>query len=638
MADKPIVENSGNKDLVEHQSSGKAQIATPTYAGTINDNRSSTSSIPSTSTPDLDTSSFSAEVSQINSPHSVPNIYKPPFIKLNMSDEKNGTNKNLLSKNRHDFKSARLTRKQAELYIANQVELLQTAEVHAESPEQIDQVVKTILRYNPDLAQAHFLSYMNCLRVKDYCDAVHNLNKCFNGMSTISMNRSQTDPLFSGSLPNLEDCNKGFRYAALNLAALHARFNHKDEAAAALREAVMMAQESNDHVCLQHALSWLYRIQPESERLKLVERCISKSQDLGLTYLQSLGEQAMSQFTAMIGLSGPDTVMEILTRSDILNCQHSMIELVTSSYSQKSAFWSMYGRSHMTATVSQLLLNLDNSSNSTIGGKMGSQGIYVTAEATAISLSNLIRHFHDRGEAKMADKIIDLATSLFQNDSSICGEIVRRTSLYVEFERSLHKNNWSKAAAAIAEAEAFSSMTIYLQSGNNTETNNHMEALFMRLQLNIYRGDAEAAAKVRSTISEHESSNNNNTETSNPHQKVRLLLLEAEMAGMTNSYSNAIPPLIQAASLSDKHFMHFHGAMIALHTAHVQLQLGLSSRALDLVKRCLPTVLAHGSIFECGRAKLLLAKCLVAAAPRGKFLKAIKAIFPNPIKFLYCQN
>ena len=125
----------------------------------------------------------------------------------------------------------------------------------------------------------------------------------------------------------------------LNLAALHARFNHKAEAAAALREAVMMAQESNDHVCLQHALTWLYRIQPESERLKLMERCVAKSSELGLSYLNSLGVQALSQFAAMIGHGGPATVLEILTQSDMLNCQHSILELVISSYSQKSAFW-----------------------------------------------------------------------------------------------------------------------------------------------------------------------------------------------------------------------------------------------------------------------------------------------------------
>ena len=45
---------------------------------------------------------------------------------------------------------------------------------------------------------------------------------------------------------------------------------------------------------------------------------------------------------------------------------------------------------------------------------------------------------------------------------------------------------------------------------------------------------------------------------------------------------------------------------------------GLLTKALYFVKKALPIVLSHGSLFECGRAKLLLAKCLVAAANRGK--------------------
>ena len=48
-----------------------------------------------------------------------------------------------------------------------------------------------------------------------------------------------------------EEVDKGFLHAALNLGALYARFQHKSQAFAALKEAVMMAQEANDQACLQ---------------------------------------------------------------------------------------------------------------------------------------------------------------------------------------------------------------------------------------------------------------------------------------------------------------------------------------------------------------------------------------------------
>ena len=49
------------------------------------------------------------------------------------------------------------------------------------------------------------------------------------------------------------------RYAALNLAALQCRFEHTELARASLAEAITLAQEASDHVCLQHALAWKIR-------------------------------------------------------------------------------------------------------------------------------------------------------------------------------------------------------------------------------------------------------------------------------------------------------------------------------------------------------------------------------------------
>lgn len=44
------------------------------------------------------------------------------------------------------------------------------------------------------------------------------------------------------------------RFAALNLALLHLKFGHKKAAIAAAREAISLAQLSNDIVCLQNAV------------------------------------------------------------------------------------------------------------------------------------------------------------------------------------------------------------------------------------------------------------------------------------------------------------------------------------------------------------------------------------------------
>ena len=47
-----------------------------------------------------------------------------------------------------------------------------------------------------------------------------------------------------------------------------------------------------------------------------------------------------------------------------------------------------------------------------------------------------------------------------------------------------------------------------------------------------------------------------------------------------------------------------------------QLQLGMATRALRTIRSCLPIVFSNGSLFECSRARVLLAKCLVAASSK----------------------
>ena len=94
-----------------------------------------------------------------------------------------------------------------------------------------------------------------------------------------------------------------------------------------------MAQEANDHVCLQHALSWLCRVSPSGsgdQRERLVEKCVAKCGELSLTYLSSLGIQSLAQMTRR-----PEAVLDLLARSDVLNCQHSMAELLATSYVNK---------------------------------------------------------------------------------------------------------------------------------------------------------------------------------------------------------------------------------------------------------------------------------------------------------------
>ena len=83
---------------------------------------------------------------------------------------------------------------------------------------------------------------------------------------------------------------------------------------------------------------------------------------------------------------------------------------------------------------------------------------------------------------------------------------------------------------------------------------------------------------------------------------------------------------MSAMKIASENRLDFFRSLVTLHTAHIQLQLGMSARALSTVQSCLPMILGHGSLFECSRARVLLAKCLVASSngSRSCTLKAIE--------------
>ncbi len=488
------------------------------------------------------------------------------------------------------------TQRQSDLYVSKQVCLIQSSEMNADNPKTIEKTVQEILNDNPDLPQVHYLNYLNSLRVNDFCSAVKSLYWSFD-------RGCQCSEIFHNPEMDVEKLNeeadRGFRYAALNLAALHANFGHQKEAVvSALKEAIMMAQEANDHLCLQHALTWLFRVQPENRHF-LMQRCIAKCNTLNLSYLTSLGIQSLSQVLALSQDShgSPATVMSYLSKSDLLNCQHSLVQLILTSYAQKAAFWTMYGRGQLSSIISQLLLNIDSSDPSRYN-------FYVIGEASAIAFANIAKRLYDQGYSKECDLVLDFAKSVFPQESSLCGSIWKSTQIQIDFLRALHQTDWTLAEQSIKTHSAFAK--------------HKSEILFMKLQLFLAQGnDFEASQICGDLTSIHEELS--------ALDKVRSFLYQAEVFCLTANYPDAITPLMSAMKITSEFKLDYFQALVTLHTAHIQLQLGMSSRALRTVQSTLPIIFGHGSLFECSRARVLLAKCLVASSAGGRPL-TFKAI------------
>ncbi len=71
----------------------------------------------------------------------------------------------------------------------------------------------------------HYLSYMNYLRMYEYCGAVDSLYHYFDRQTAIN----EQPPSSANQRQKTEDetTNRSYRYAALNMAALHYRFGHR---------------------------------------------------------------------------------------------------------------------------------------------------------------------------------------------------------------------------------------------------------------------------------------------------------------------------------------------------------------------------------------------------------------------------
>ena len=463
-----------------------------------------------------------------------------------------------------DRPDCEVSRKQADLFIAQQVNLLQTNEADALSPKDLQFEISRILKSNPGLSEAHFLAYLNCLRVKEVAGAVHNLY----GSCT---QQDEGPPL----RPGVDDGSKGFRFAALNLASYHVRMNHKEEAMSAIKEAITMAQEASDHSCLQHVLSLLHRISDDAEKQRLIERGVTKCGELQLTYLTSLGHLSLaSHLVTAPGLSRArvNDVLELVARSDLINCQHSITELQAASSLVKSTVWSVYGRPGLAVTLAQL--HLQQTSN--------------CGESTALALVTIILWLENQAKPAKADILMREAEKMFVQKSSQWSQIVTDARDRISVRRALARQEWTPALATLDRMKA----------------RGVADAELMETQVMIRQGLlVEARDKLQSII---------NTQADNSELRLRALVLISDVFNLSGSPAQAVQYLIEAIHMAREVRMDLLYHLAILHLANCQLLLGFPTKALSLTMSSLTFILSHGGEEDCAKAWLLAAKCVIS--------------------------
>lgn len=308
--------------------------------------------------------------------------------------------------------------RQAELFIAQQVNLLSTNESVALDPPSLQQKLRDILRANPDHFDVHYLSYLNCLRVKEFCGAVNSIHHYFNRLTY--------------RVINMDDKSRGYRYTSLNLAILNAFFNHNEEAMSYLKESIAVAHEVNDHVCLQHALMWMYSLS-KKDKLTMLKCSVARSKELELFEVTSFSLQSMAQHLVE-NAETPALVFGVLKKSEIYNYFYGLTDLRMTNNVQKAAIWNTYGYQRISTIHSLLVLEHDQCNNDVHN-----------IESKCIAMCNIVNDLIARGDYYLAPILINETAQIFPYAHS---KYWIMAELYLNFTLAMNKEEWPKAELA----------------------------------------------------------------------------------------------------------------------------------------------------------------------------------------------
>ncbi|XP_011251968.2 anaphase-promoting complex subunit 5 isoform X1 [Camponotus floridanus] len=463
--------------------------------------------------------------------------------------------------------------RQAELLVAQQAHALQTDEHKALPSIELQALVQDLLKSTPYNADAHYLSYLNCIRVSDFCGAVDSLYHCFDRLA----------PLENRSTP--EDRSRTFRYAALNLAVLHAQFNHKEIAQYALKEAIKLAQEAGDNVCLQLAHSWVSYLTSEEHKGPLIERSVGKASLLGITHTTGLSLISHAHNYALEA-KNPSLVFDILMKSDMLNCQHSMSDLMSITFAEKSALWAYYGKTEMASLCAQLLLlhNTGDKKQHVFNGPPTCQAI--------VTIANILIEL---GEYILADIVLTHAKKKFPN--SPCNKMWMLSEQLHMFTQLMRQEKWSEAEAI---AKSISSL-------------DKLECKLKLAEVCLAKGDFPKGLEYINLIMKDADATS--------LYKIRAILISSQIMCASSSpgngsaiSTNCIVHLCSALELATRNHLSYYKALVKMHLANIQLLMGLPTLALNMVEEAIPTILGHGGYYDQGKAFMLYGKCLIASA------------------------
>lgn len=474
----------------------------------------------------------------------------------------------------NSFDEGQWSRKQAELFTAQQANLLQINEKKAMPPRQLQKTIIQIMNDIPEYADIHFLSFLNCIRTKEFCGAQDSLYNYFDRT------------IFNSSGNNSGDRTKSFRYAALNRAAMHTYFGHKSVAMEAVREALARAQEAADYLCLMAAATWGALAGGRARRAALLDRAprppASASAHLAsCPRHNAAATQLLAQHTAVNGAK-PRYIFQVIMKGDSINYLHSMTDLTMAGLANTAALWALYGKTEMASVTCQLLLNLNTKC------MVGSSSVWHATEASEAGGAGAVACAAWRGASPLATA---LASHLRTPRARILAAM-HHTTL------ALFAGKWEEAEQTIRQLAS----------------SDRWESQLLKAEMYYLKGDATEALESLYDILDFCKTEDDSLHFVSLRVKAMILMSQVQHS-FNNIQSTNIMLLNEALWLAKSYHLHYLAATVEMHLANVQLSMGCAKNALRLTRKVLPTIMANGSTYDMARALLLYTKCRIANAP-----------------------
>ncbi|XP_043925702.1 anaphase-promoting complex subunit 5 [Protopterus annectens] len=582
----------------------------------------------------------------------------------------------MVSRSEDTFCRGPLSQKQAEYFLTQQAYLLKNDENRALSPSALQKDLNNLLKFNPDFAEAHYLSYLNSLRVQDVFSSTHSLLHFFDRLIlTGSDSKSNGD----------EGHGRSLRYAALNLAALHCRFGHYGTVTEPSDKTIGLKGGLLKSLCTlgkserklkQRLYEHPYDIKMQHENNALFKHtCVCTGAEFGFLALDTV---------AIDPSGGPwDTRIELCLQSferrkSIFTPKLKALKVIIFFQFNVTMFphfsWQSWLALLEEKTGSDSSVLLEHSVKKAVQfslpylASLGIQSLVQQRAYSGKTANKLMEALKDSDMLHWKHSLSELIDISIAQKTAIWGMFGQSTMAFLQAQILLSMNSLEAMNSSTQQSntEAFAVVLCHLAElhaeqgcfaaaseilkhlkerfpphSSHAKLQNWLLFQFLQFQnpmscegkyhvaeslvtgitaLNHMEGLYRKALVWKAQNQTPEACKVLQSllilcqKRRNTEMLIRVILLISELYCRSSCHTVALPLLLKALALSREYQLQYLASETILHLACSQLMLGIPEQALSILHMAIEPILAHGSVLDKGRAMFLTAKCQVASA------------------------